>query len=200
MRCSLVLALVLVLLSAALSGAQTTSCGAGPFDLSSLTGSDLILDQSAVQGQVWAVRPCGAVTTAGLCSTTDAPASFCQTGTVVAVYNASAVGNANSDYASLGVDNEPIWTLVTRNGQHGVAQIIADGNPCGNGFGSRQGTVEYLCNPTATTAYMSEVYETATCHYEAVVQTSAVCGVSLAAAQASGLPVMSTQCGGGVFD
>ena len=38
------------------------------------------------------------------------------------------------------------------------------------------------------------------CHYTAIIQTSVVCGVSVAATQQTGLSVISSQCGGGIYN
>jgi len=194
-------AIAAVLLVSTSAVAQPAYCGVGPYNLTALqNGPDLIFDQSGVNGNKWALHPCGTVSTAGYCSSATSPASFCQGGNVVSRFNASAVGDVNQDYAGFGVGgNEPYWTLVTRGNQYGVAQIMADGASC-NGIGARQGVMEFVCNPAATTAYISQVLETSACHYSATIQTNLVCSVEFNDAFNSGLAVQSTQCGGGLYD
>ena len=189
----LVLAAVAALLLLSSSTAQSIAkCGIGPFDLTSLQdGPDIVF----ISNNLWAVHPCGNVSTATSCTGT-----FCQDTVTVAHWNSSAVGNSASDYASYNVDNEPIWAIITRGLQVGVAQIIQDGDSCYNGIGDRQGMIEYMCNPNATTAYISAAWETITCHYTATIQTNVTCGVTLEAALAADLPLVSTQCGGGLYD
>ena len=131
--------------------AQYTTCIQQGYNLTSLTGADLYFSgtgkAAGVAGTVysWAIRPCGTVTTAGYCA-----GEFCQAGTIVSNSNASAVGNG------------PLWAQVTTNGQQGVAQLLQDGDPCSAITADREGTIEYLCNPTAIPPYISSVLETST--------------------------------------
>ena len=189
---------VAVLLSSTFTSAQT-QCGIGPFNLTALTTTDLLLDNTAQGGAAYAIRPCGAVTTAGYCAGGSTPFSFCRGTTGISYYNTSAVGNTNSDYAAYNTDNSAYWGYVTRDGQSGVAQFIQDGSDCGNGDWA--GTIEFICDPTATTARLSDVFETTGCNLDAVIYTSLVCGVTPAQVQAANVPYISTtQCGGGIYD
>ena len=161
------------------------TCGFGPYDLTPLTQQDFTLFQT---NNSWAIRPCGVVQTPGYCN-----AQFCQGTTNVSYWN------PNGDYSSTGTDNAPLWAYTTYQGMPGVAQIIQDGTDCG-GYGSRQGTIEFICNSAATTAYLATVIETVTCHYQAVIMTNLVCGATAAQLQTVGSATISTQCGGGIYD
>ena len=165
--------------------APLTTCGYGPYDLTPLTTQDFLLNQT---NNMWAIRPCGIVQTPGYCG-----AQFCQNATNVSYWDAA--GN----YASTNTDNSPLWAYTTYLGQPGIAQIIQDGTDCG-GYGARQGTIEFICSPTAYTPYLATVIETVTCHYQAVIMTDLVCGATSDELQAVGSATISTQCGGGIYD
>ena len=174
--------------SPALLPAPSQNCTYGPYNLNSISGTDLLWYGN---GNWWAIRPCGTVQTTGFCA-----GEFCQGTTVVSVYNGSALAN----YASTGTDNTPIWASVTFGNQSGVAQIIQDGTSCGGNVGSRQGAIYFVCNSSATTPFISTVFEGVICHYTAVIQTSAVCGVTAAQTQVVGGSFISNQCGGTVYN
>ena len=129
------------------------SCVQQGYDLSSLSTTDLFYSgtgNTAGTGTVWnwAIRPCGVVSTAGYC----AGGEFCQGTFVVSAANVSATG----------VGNGPLWAQVNTNGQQGVAQLLQDGSPCSAINADREGTIEFLCNPTALVPYISSVLETST--------------------------------------
>ena len=145
------------------------------------------------------IRPCGTIVDIGLC-----PAQFCQGLIPVSYYNAS--WTPADEQASTGSNSLAIWSTVFHGGQQGVAQIIQDGAPCNLKYGdydyyedARQGAIYFLCNETATEPFLQSVTEGPTCHYTALVQTAAACGVSTADAHQPGLSVLSTQCGGGIY-
>ena len=182
---ALFLSLLLLLLVHISSAASQSTCGFGPYDLTSLTGADILLNQT---NNLWAIRPCGVVQTPGYCT-----AQFCQGATNISYWSATG------DYSSTGTDNAPQWAYTTYQGMPGVAQIIQDGTDCG-AYGARQGTIEFICNTAATTPYLATVIETVTCHYQAVVMTAAVCSASTSQLQTVGSAFISTQCGGGIYD
>ena len=126
--------------------AQT--CGYGPYDLTTLSNQDFYLNQN---GNAWAIRVCGKVANTSYCGN-----QFCQGRTNVSVWSATG------DYSATGTDNSPVWAYTSFLGQTGVAQILQDGDDCG-GYGARQGTIEFICNATATTPYFANVIETVTC-------------------------------------
>jgi len=186
---SSLLPLVLLLSLVCTSSAQTyTSCFAQGYDLTLLTGSDLF-HSSGEYG--WAIRPCGVVTTPGYC--TDFPGQFCQGTTTISAVNISA--NVVSP-----VQSGARWAQVQTNGQYGVAQLVQDGRSCG-AF-NRGGSIQYLCNPSATTPYISSITETTTCQYQAIIQTAAVCSQVPASGFSTtvGTSIISSTCGGGIYD
>ena len=183
--------LLLLLLSPI--SAQYTTCIQQGYNLTSLTGSDLFYTgtgNAAGTGSVynWAIRPCGVVTTTGYCN-----GEFCQGGTIVSNSNFSAVGNG------------PIWAQVNTNGQQGIAQLLQDGDVCSVITADREGTIQYLCNPSATPPYISSILELSTCHYQAIVQTAVVCpAANLGYTTAVGTSILASasnlQCGGGIYN
>ena len=173
-----------------------TSCINAGYNLTSLTGSDLFFTgtgNAAGTGTVynWAIRPCGVVTTPSFC--TSQPGEFCQGSTTVSAMNVSAAG----------VGSGAIWGQIALNGQYGVAQFLQDGTSCGGTGGTdREGTIVYLCNPTALTPYISSLLEITTCNYQAIIQTAAICSQvpSTGFSTAVGTSIISSQCGGGIYD
>ena len=186
-------AIFLLALASSTSAQTTTVCVQQGYTLTSITGSDLLYTgtgNAAGTGTVyqWAIRPCGAVTSLGYCL-----GEFCQGTTTVSNTNTSAVGNG------------AIWAQVNTNGQQGVAQLIQDGDSCGVINADREGTIQFLCNQTATTPFISSILETTTCHYQAIIQTSVVCPVAAAGYSTTvGTAILASsslqQCGGGIYD
>ena len=131
------------------------SCQFGSFDLSTLTGQDLLWYGN---GYWWAIRPCGTVQSTGFCA-----GQFCQGLNTVSLWNGTALAN----YASTGTDNVPLWAYTTYNNSYGIAQIIQDGTSCGGNVGARQGTILFVCNPSASTPYIATVSETVICQQTA---------------------------------
>ena len=171
------------------------ACGGAGYDLSALTGADLLFNgtgkAAGVSGTLykWAIRPCGVVTTPGFC----AGGEFCQEGTTVSTMNLTGAGVPASSQ---------VWGQIQLNGQYGVAQFLQDGTDCGGTVGDREGTIIYLCNSTATTPYISSILELATCTYEAVIQTAAICSQvpTTGISHTPGTPVINGLCGGGIYD
>ena len=187
--------LVFLALLAVVAVQTVENCIHAGYDLSSLTGSDLLYTAKANPYGAgptysWAIRPCGAVTTAGFCL--DQPGEFCQ-------------GNVTVSVASN--QSTALWGQTSVLGQVGVAQYLEDGTVCPSGVYPsqyRQGTIVYLCNATATTPFISSVTiaQETSCHYQAIIQAAALCpqvppsGVS----SALGTSVISPLCGGGIYD
>ena len=138
----------------------STGCNFGPYNLNSISGKDII---TYTNGYWWAIRPCGVVQTTGFCA-----GQFCQGLTTASFWNGSALAN----YASTGTDNVPIWASVTFGNQSGVAQIAQDGASCGGNVGSRQGSIYFLCNPSATTPFISYITESIICQQIIAEQSS----------------------------
>ena len=173
-RCLFAVLLVLGLVS--VSRAQTFACGGAGYNLSTI--GDMTI---TTNGYTWTVNPCRPITT-GSCVGKNA--TFCQGGTVLDYYNPFI--------------NVVTWTTIT-NGV--MSRSINGADTCSLGTAVRTGAVEYLCNATATTAFLSNVEEVEQCQYLAQVQTSLVCAAPIAvSASPVGLPFSSNTCGGGLYD
>ena len=171
---------------------SSSQCVQQGYNLTSLTGQDLFYTGA---GYTWAIRPCGVVSSTGFC--TQQPGEFCQGASTISSVNSTAYGVPSSDV---------LWGQVQIGGQYGVAQALQDGTECyltsTTPIGFRAGYIAYVCNATATTAFISSIVEVSTCHYTAVVQTQVVCPQvpSTGFSTAVGTTIISTQCGGGVYD
>ena len=90
------------------------------------------------------------------------------------------------------------------NGQYGVAQFLQDGASCLEATGTEDnvGVIAFLCNPSATTPFISSITQTEACVYEAIIQTAVVCPQvpSLGFSTSVGSSIISQQCGGGIYD
>ena len=186
-----------VALSSSAAAAQVT-CGALGYDLSSLAGTDL--SYTGMNGgttYTYWIRPCGIVNQTGYCL--DQPGQFCQGNSTISTWNYTSVSSIHNSIGGIG--NGPLWAQVTTNGQSGVAQMLQDGSMCDTITADNQGTIEFLCNATATTAFISSIIETTTCHFQAIIQTSLVCPTAaLGISKAPGSAIISSECGGGIYD
>ena len=192
--------LLLLLALSLVCGTWAQPCVQQGYNLTSLMGADLLYSGAAADGNVyaWAIRPCGAVASAGFC--TAQPGEFCQGAVTVSSMNLT-------DASGITVGNGAQWAAVTTGGQSGVAQLLQDGTACQNVLVDgvyvtfdRAGTIQYLCNASATTAFISSIVESPACHFTAIVQTSAVCATAaLGVSTAVGSAVLSSQCGGGFY-
>jgi len=175
--------------------AQTNAgfCGGAGYDVTASAR-----DMSFVQGQwTYWVHPCGAVSAssdASCASPAEAPfgSMFCQR------------RNTNQDTFVLANYNETVarnqakWYAVP----NGVAMEVSNGEVCGavGGF-FRSATIEFRCDPSATTSQLIEVSEPETCWYKAVVATSSACSnIGATISNVVGSSFYSMQCGGGIFD
>ena len=176
-------------------------CGGGLYDLSSLNTQDL----AWTQGYTYWLRPCQTVSNSSCASVQ--PTSFCQSGPQSVANYAATSGSPT------------VYTLTQQTGSsgsstYGLTMQIADGSMC-NGYFPRVGIINFVCNPSATTAVLTSVVESAiiNCHYTATVSTSVVCGAPLATnggltGDTQRAPVLTNQapntyaptCGGAGFD
>ena len=170
--------------STGVAGPVLTSCQYAGYDLTSISGQDILFTSAPY---AWAIRPCGVVTTPGYCN-----GEFCQSNTVI----------SNNNFTARGVNVGPLWAQIQLNGQNGVAQYLQDGDACGDPNGDREGTIVYLCNQTATTPFIQSIQELTTCHYQAIIQTAAICAQvpTAGVSHNPGTPIISTQCGGGIYN
>ena len=169
-----------------------TVCYYQGYNLTALTGSDLFYTDAS--GVNYAIHPCGVVVDLAYCTDTPAGGQFCQQSTTLSIVDTSA--------AVFPPNRGALWAQLELDGQFGVAQFLQDGSYCGDIEADREGTIVYVCNATATAAFISNVTELSECHYQAVIQTALLCpqvppdGVS----QAVGTNIVSAQCGGGIYD
>ena len=168
---ALPLLLLLSSLSSLISLSTAQTCGGAGFDVSALTGRTLT---GSFGGLPWTVNPCGQVSgVPGI----SCPAQVCQANTRVSTYSPANI----------------TWTAA----DNGLVQFSQNGDSCG-GYGLRQNTLRFVCNPQATTAYISDAQELPTCHYLVLIQTALVC-TPPASLKAVGSPYVSDLCGGGIF-
>ena len=159
-------------------------CGGAGYDLSSISTSDLQYITST--GAVVEINVCRPLST-GVCGGANRNVTFC--------YGSSPVA-----YAQPGV-SVIAWSTLAGGG---IQSSTLNGYVCttsGAVTGPASANIQYVCNATATTPYISAVTVSG-CSYAAVVQTSAVCGTAALAASpaAIGLPFTSNVCGGGVYN
>ena len=164
-------------------------CGGGKYDLSSLSTYDLFWTPNAsIATTVWFLRTCGAVTHPNCSATagqggTDVPAG--QTAMLCQSDQTNPTGNDNA--ASFHVPSESLWSITPT----GLQLIIQDGESCGTNF-PRETTINFVCDPSSTTAVLSGVVEGPVCYYSATVLTSLVCD---AVASSGVVPVLSSSTG-----
>ena len=115
---------------------QKQQCGYNGIDLSGLVGQTL---SGYYSGANYNVAPC---------STVHASASYGCTGQVC------QTGYPLSYYDPLNT----VWTQA----DYGLVQFNQDGVYCGTSF-ARASTIRYMCNPSATTAYLSNAGEGPVC-------------------------------------
>jgi len=150
---------------------EMSHCG-GPYDLSSLSTSDLSFDDVA-NNYTWVLRPCGKVSDARcLANTLTNNAMMCQ------VRDQDAGTFDIAVYLPEYVQYNP-----TRGG---LNMSIQDGAMCGNT--PRALTIMFTCDTTASTARLVSVIEVSVCNYVARVYTNLVC------------PRTGTTCGGAGYD
>ena len=159
-------------------------CGAGVYDLSPLSNSDLFWTPNATRlDTVWFLRVCGSVSHPNCSSTAgQAPSGSGIPATQTAMLCQSDQTNptGNDNAAAFYVANQQLWTITNT----GLSLAIQDGRSCGTNF-PRETTVNFVCNASATTAVMTGVQEVHTCYYTATVQTNLVCSRSAAPASSS---------------
>ena len=143
-------------------------CGGGKYNLTPLQSSTLSIFSG---GFTWYLRVCGAVNNS-LCASTASSAfggetaQLCQVDTSYdnAAYTASYYAPASQ-----------LWTTTST----GLQLYMMDGQQCPTGY-NREMLINFVCNPSATTAYISTVAEVpALCYYTVTVQTSLVCAAAL---------------------
>ena len=180
-RSSLLLVVLVALLSLSLASGQ--SCSGAGYDLSSLAGQIYNYSTPVVGGQnnyTYIVSPCGSIPLCG-------NSSFCQYVDYAAYYPLQVFNS------SVSVE----WLAVSG----GVSQIVQDGSFCGAINAYRATTIFFQCNASATTAVLTGVQETETCHYSATLQTAAACqATSTTGANGVGSSFESSICGGGLYD
>ena len=111
-------------------------CKALGYDLSSLASKTI---SAYLAYNYWSISPCGNVSNTLYPGCTG---QVCQGGTVVDTYDPAIV----------------TWTQA----DNGLVQFVQDGDLCG-GDGFREGAIRFVCNPAATTAYISAAGENPTC-------------------------------------
>ena len=127
---------LLLSLSSLLPLLTAQTCGGAGFDISALRGKTLV---AVINGYPWTVNPCGSVSgVPGITCT----AQTCQGNTVVSTYNPANI----------------TWTAA----DNGLVQRSQNGDVCG-GDGRRQNTLRFVCNPSASSAYISDAQEMPTC-------------------------------------
>ncbi len=154
-------------------------CGGAGYDLTSISGSDLQYTTSA--NVVVELNVCRPLAT-GACSGPNKNITFCYNGVAAA-------------WSQPGVE-VVAWSALAG----GIQSTTQNGAACSVASGTTiiTATVQYMCNATATTPYISNVV-VGSCAYTAVVQTSLVCASPLAVTT-PGLPYVSNVCGGGAYN
>ena len=168
-----------------------TECYQQGYNLTALTGEDLYYDGDNV---TYAIRPCGVVSNTSFCSDSFNGGEFCEGSTTISISNVTL--------ARFDPLVEAIWAQQEYDGEFGVTQFLQDGTYCPDLNVDREGTILYLCNATAVTPSISSVRLLTECHYQAIVQTAAICpqvpvnGIS----HVVGTSIVSSECGGGIYD
>lgn len=146
-------------------------CGPTTYGLSqSLADVQL---SATISGTSWVVNPCSAVAGISGCAT----GQVCQAGSYIPSY----------------YDGTQVWTPA----DNGIIQTTHNGQSCG-GDGDRMTHLRFVCNPTASSPYISDAAEEPTCHYVVYIQTAAVCNVAVS--HSVGSSYYSDLCGGGAYD
>lgn len=153
----------------------STVCGAGYYDLSSLSREDMYYN--GVGHDYW-IRMCNYVSSSN-CSSVQ-PTSVCQ------VENDRFNGTARdmSDW-NPALNNK--YTITPS----GLSVEVRSGDDCG-GFGQRRATYNLMCNPNVTRPIVSYITEKTICKYDIYIQTPAVCTGTNAPSQG--------YCGGAGYD
>jgi len=145
------------------SARWSTQCGAGVYDLSSISSSDLVWQDTSY---IWYIRLCGTVSNTA-CSAAQ-PTSFCQ--------QPKSSVSTPVDVSHYNISQAALWTIT----DNGMRVELQDGAVC-SAIGAgvpRQATYELICNPYITVPFVAYVTEIETCHYTVVIQTPAVCSGS----------------------
>ena len=193
-RVAVSVCLVLVSMCLVSLEAKKTKCQHQGYDLTSITGNDLYYDNGTV---IWAIRPCGVVADPSFCADSlfEGGGEFCEGFTTISISNVSSA-------LFLPTSREALWAQFAYEGQVGVTQFLQDGTFCNAIQADREGTIEYVCNTTATTPFISNVTEDSPCHYRAIIQTAVICSqvppdeLSITA----GTNIVSPDCGGGIYN
>jgi len=134
----------------------TTECGGGYYNFNQLRDNDLHYD---AEGFDYWLRMCAYVTEPK-CGAAQ-PTSFCQ------VRDSDPTSYDLSDWNF----TTPLLYTITPTG---VDVVLQSGDMCGSS--PRRATYSLQCNPTANRRpWISHVEEYQTCHYKAIIQTTAVC-------------------------
>ena len=115
---------------------QKQPCGANGFDLSSLVGTTL---GGNYNGAYYTVAPCSSVIAS---ATNGCTGQACQSGYPLSYYDPAGAKWTTADY--------------------GLIQQTQDGVFCGTAF-ARATTIRFICNPSATTPYLSNAGEGPVC-------------------------------------
>jgi len=159
----------------------SNTCGGGVYPLAPISGTEMYQNGSFS----YYVRPCGAVQ-APACSSI-APTSFCQyqgqPPNILLPYNA-ATWSPNNAFNQ--------WTVTS----NGITLTVQDGTICPViNNGPRTGIFAFICNATATTAWLQSVQEIEVCHYTATIHTNLVCPNQLLIATSSPRAPVSSSSG-----
>ena len=153
---------------------ETPSTCGGPYNLAPLTTQDLSYTS---QGYVWYLRPCGAV------SNSNCTAAAAAVGTANWMLCQDSQSGSGTYDASLYTPYQASYFPI----RNGVIMQVADGAVCGT-LGSRVTRVLFMCNASATSAYIYNITESPECTYNVYVYTNLTC------------PVAATTCGGAGYD
>jgi len=135
----------------------STQCGGGVYDLTSMSNTDLYIDDNAFS--YW-IRPCGYVSNSSCANAGQT--SFCQKYFPDPTSTPVDLSHWNNSVPQ-------VWTVTDT----GVSVNIHDGANCGGQV--RQATINFVCNPYITKPRLSFVSEAQICEYVAVIQTPLVC-------------------------
>ena len=157
----------------------SNTCGGGVFPLSTISGTELYQNASSATDFSYVLRPCGNVQNPNCASI--APTSFCQyqgqPPTISPPYNAATWLTANTF-------NQ--WAVTST----GIVLTVQDGTVCSAiSNAPRTGIFNFVCNSTATTAWLQSVQEIEVCHYTATIHTNLVCPNMLLIATSTPPPV-----------
>ena len=163
----------------------SSQCGGAGYDLSSLANTDLSYQDSTY---TYYVHACGGNVVNANCSSGNT--MFCQWSATTRSYQSFAAYNTTATN----------WLAVTGGVQQTVQDALA-GAACSAVGALRTATIFYHCNASATTAYISAVVQTQTCHWRATIETRAACAATGATAgHVVGSSYYDSRCGGGVYN